>query len=54
MELTSKSAARAKRGTLVSVVGMGLNLLLAGAKIAVGLLFGLVSVLADGINNLSD
>lgn len=54
MELTSKSAARAKQGTLVSVVGMGLNLLLAGAKIAVGLLFGLVSVLADGINNLSD
>ena len=33
---------------------MGLNLLLAGAKIAAGLLFGLVSVLADGINNLSD
>ena len=54
MELTAKSAARAKRGTLASVVGMGLNLLLAGAKIAAGLLFGLVSVLADGINNLSD
>ena len=54
MEQHEKSAARAKRGTLVSVVGMGLNLLLAGAKIAAGLLFGLVSVLADGINNLSD
>ncbi len=50
----SESAARAKRGTLASIAGMGLNLLLAGAKIAAGLLFGLVSVLADGINNLSD
>ena len=39
---------------VASIVGMFLNLLLAGAKIAAGLVFGLVSVLADGINNLSD
>ena len=54
METQSKGAARAKRGTVASIVGMFLNLLLAGAKIAAGLVFGLVSVLADGINNLSD
>ena len=54
MDLTEKTAARAKRGTLASVIGMFLNLVLAGAKIAAGLVFGLVSVLADGINNLSD
>ena len=54
MDLTEKTAARAKKGTLASVIGMICNLVLAGAKIAAGLVFGLVSVLADGINNLSD
>ncbi len=54
MDLSEKTAARAKKGTFASIVGMALNLLLAAAKIAVGLIFSLVSVLADGINNLSD
>lgn len=45
---------RTKTGALVSCAGIALNFLLAAAKIAVGLLFGLVSVVADGLNNLSD
>ena len=42
------------RGVLTSAVGIVCNLLLSAAKITVGLLFGLVSVIADGFNNLSD
>lgn len=41
-------------GTLGSVVGIILNLLLAAGKIAVGAVFGAVSLVADGINNMSD
>ncbi|MCM1359865.1 MAG: cation diffusion facilitator family transporter [Corallococcus sp.] len=36
------------------IVGIVLNLLLASAKIVVGALFGVLSVLADGLNNLTD
>ena len=42
------------RGVLTSAVGIACNLLLSAAKITVGFLFGLVSVIADGFNNLSD
>ena len=49
-----KDAARARAGTIVSAAGVGCNLLLAAAKIAAGAVFGLVSVLADGFNNVSD
>ena len=42
------------RGTLTSVIGIVCNVLLAASKITVGLLFGLVSVIADGFNNLGD
>ena len=38
----------------VSWVGISLNFLLAAAKIIFGALFGLVSIVADGVNNLSD
>lgn len=41
-------------GTLSSVVGIVLNLLLFAAKFTVGTLFGSVSITADAINNLSD
>jgi cation diffusion facilitator family transporter len=41
-------------GTLASIVGIVLNLLLFAGKFAVGTLFGAVSVLADAMNNLSD
>lgn len=43
-----------RKKKLASVIGLLLNFLLAAAKIAAGLVFGLVSVIADGVNNLSD
>ena len=42
------------RGIFTSLFGIVCNIGLATAKITVGFLFGLVSVLADGFNNLSD
>lgn len=48
------AAVRDRVGNLSSGVGIFLNLLLSAAKITVGVLFGLVSVFADGINNLTD
>ena len=41
-------------GTLGSVVGIIFNLILAIGKYSVGFLFGAISLMADGINNLSD
>ena len=41
-------------GTLTSVVGILLNVILAGIKFLAGLLSGSVAILADGVNNLSD
>ena len=45
---------RRSYGTLASVVGIIVNLLLAAGKIVVGMLFGAISLAGDGINNLSD
>ena len=44
----------ANKGVLISAIGIVCNILLAAAKLAIGLIFGLVSVVADGFNNLSD
>ena len=41
-------------GTLASIVGIIVNLILAAGKIVVGMLFGAISLAGDGINNLSD
>ncbi len=41
-------------GMLASVFGMTINLILFAAKLAVGLVFGSISVMADAFNNLSD
>lgn len=41
-------------GVLAAAVGIFLNLMLSGAKIAVGLIFNSVSVLGDGFNNVTD
>ena len=41
-------------GTLASIVGIIVNVILAAGKISVGLLFGAISLAGDGINNLSD
>ena len=48
------SMKKARMGTVVSWIGICLNFCLAAAKIIFGVLFGLVSVVADGVNNLSD
>jgi len=45
---------RSAYGTMVSIVCIVLNLLVAAGKIAVGALFGAISIMADGMNNLSD
>lgn len=45
---------RSNVGKLAGVVGILCNLILAGGKIAAGMIFSSVSVLADGVNNLSD
>ena len=51
---TASPAVRRAYGTLVSTVGIILNLLLAAGKFTVGFLFGAISVQADAVNNLSD
>lgn len=50
----NNSAVRDAVGKLAGAVCIALNILLAAAKITVGALFGIVSVLADGVNNLTD
>ena len=47
-------AVRRAYGTLASIVGIIVNVILAVGKITVGLLFGAISLAGDGINNLSD
>ena len=51
---TTDPHVRTAYGTLVSSVGILLNLLLFAAKFLVGTLFGAVSIVADAVNNLSD
>ena len=46
--------ARARRGLIAGAVGMTVNILLGLSKITVGLLFGSIAVLADGLNNMTD
>lgn len=52
--LNRNESARGKRGSLVSLAGIALNFLLAVAKIVLGIFTSLVSLVADGLNNLSD
>ena len=47
-------AVRQRYGVVSGVVGILCNALLCTAKIAAGLLTGAISIVADGINNLSD
>lgn len=53
-ENTRSPEVRRAYGTLGSVVGIIVNFILAIGKIAVGVLFGAISLTADGINNMSD
>ncbi|MBQ0098949.1 MAG: cation diffusion facilitator family transporter, partial [Firmicutes bacterium] len=45
---------RKKYGNLSGITGIIINVLLSASKIVVGLLVGAISVVSDGINNLSD
>lgn len=51
---TTDSTVRENVGKMSGIVCIVLNLLLAAAKIVVGALFSVLSVLADGLNNLTD
>lgn len=51
---TGNVKVRRAYGTMVSVVGIIMNILLAAGKYAVGLVFGVISIQADAVNNLSD
>jgi len=51
---TQNPVVRENVGKMSSIVGIVLNVLLAAAKIVVGALFGVLSVLADGLNNFTD
>ena len=46
--------ARSKTGSVASAIGVALNLALGGAKLAVGILCGASSIVADAVNNLED
>lgn len=50
----TNTKSREHHGKIASIVGIVANIFLAAAKIVVGALFGLISVLADGLNNLTD
>ena len=45
---------REKYGVLCGIVGIILNALISAGKIAVGIITGSISILADGLNNVSD
>ena len=51
---TSNEKVRAKYGILSGIVGIITNLILCGIKIFAGVLSASLSIVADGINNLSD
>lgn len=51
---TADPSVRKSYGTLASVVGIIINLILAGIKILAGILAGSVAIIADAFNNLSD
>ena len=51
---TTDPDVRAAYGTLASIAGILVNLLLAGAKFAMGILSGSLAITADAANNLSD
>lgn len=50
----NSAVVRDKAGKLSGIVCIILNVLLAASKITIGAIFGIVSVLADGVNNLTD
>ena len=55
MNLTqSENSARAKTGRNAGIVGIAVNVVLFAVKLAIGIIAGSVSVIADAMNNLTD
>ena len=52
MEISEKQ--RERYGKVASIIGIIANIILALSKIIVGAVFGVISILADGLNNLTD
>ena len=53
-ETAEKTALRSKKIIRTSILGIVLNLILAGCKIAIGILSRSVAIVTDGANNFSD
>lgn len=53
-EDTKNPEVRERYGSVAGAVGIISNIIICSFKIAVGILFGSIAILADGINNLSD
>ncbi len=53
-EQTNNPIVRGRYGILAGIVGLCCNALLFGFKLAAGLLFGSIAIIADAVNNLSD
>ncbi|MGM9636468.1 MAG: cation diffusion facilitator family transporter [Eubacteriales bacterium] len=53
-DLSEAGAGFDRRGERAGIVGIAVNLMLAGCKLVLGMLSGSVSVMADAANNLSD
>ena len=51
---TKDPKVRQKCGSAVAIVGIAVNLLLAGFKLFAGILSGAISITADAVNNISD
>ena len=51
---TSDPHVRESYGKLTGITGIILNIILCASKIVTGLITGAISVVSDGINNLSD
>ena len=54
MTKNKKELSREKIGKISSIVGILANVILSVCKIVVGIVSGFISILADGLNNLSD
>ena len=51
---TSKTKIRTIYGIFISVLGIVCNIILSIAKLVIGAISGVISIIADGINNLTD
>ena len=53
-EKVKEAPVRESYGRLAGIIGIISNLILSGAKVALGIITGSIAILADGLNNLGD